>query len=246
MQTLKWIIKNKPLGTLGLVILVFWTLVSIFATQIAPHDPARQAWKPLLSPSGEHLMGTDSYGRDVFSRVIFGSRISMWVGVSTVAISLVLSLGIGVPTALRGGAPDMFIGRCVDILMSFPSLLFALLLTTVLGQNLQNVIIAIAFVRIVHGTRMVRSLVLAERENEYVTAAEVIGGSTIRISFRHIVPNIIPLVIVGAAGGIGDSILAEASLSFLGLGVPPPAATWANVGYVVGGRLSASEKSRPQ
>jgi len=111
-----------------------------------------------------------------------------------------------------------------------------LLLTVVMGQSLQNVIIAIAFIRTVHGTRMVRSLVVAEKEKEYVTAGEVIGCSAFRISFRHLVPNIIPLVIVGAAGGIGDSILTEAALSFLGLGVPPPAATW-------GGALSREART---
>jgi peptide/nickel transport system permease protein len=236
LQTLTWIIKNKPLGALGAVILVFWILVAIFAVQIAPHDPNQQGWRPLQPPSGEHLMGTDGYGRDVFSRVVYGARISLVVGLSTIVVSVALSLVIGVPSGFWGGPADTFVQRAVDILMSFPSLLFAMLLTVILGQSLRNVLIAIAFIQTVHGTRLVRSLVLAEREKEYVTASRVIGCRTTRVCFRHMVPNIFPLIIVAAAGGVGDAILAEASLSFLGLGVPPPAPSW-------GGALSRDARS---
>jgi peptide/nickel transport system permease protein len=213
-----------------------WIVVAVFAEQIAPFDPAQQGWRPLLPPSSEHWMGTDSMGRDLFSRVIHGSRISMWVGVSTVLLSVVFSLGIGIPTGYWGGAVDLLVQRVVDVLMSFPPLLFALLLTNILGPSLQNVIFAIAFIRTVHGIRFVRSMVLAEKEKAYLMSAQVVGCTTARICFRHISPNLVPLVIVAAAGAVGDSILTEAALSFLGLGVPPPAPSW-------GGELSRDARS---
>lgn len=226
MQTLMWMVRKRPLGVVGGLVVLFWLVVAVFSNHIAPYDPSLQGWRPLLPPGPEHLMGTDGLGRDLLSRVIYGSRISIAVGLGTITITFFLSLGIGIFSTFVGGIVDLVLQRIVDALMSFPSLLFAMFLANLLGQNLLNVIIAITVIRTVHGIRIVRSLVLSEKEKEYVAAAQVVGSTSLRICLRHLSPNIIPLVIVIAAGAVGDAILAEATLSFMGLGIPAPTPSW--------------------
>lgn len=226
MATISWFVRKKSLGALGAIILIAWILVAILAEQIAPHNPNTQAFTPLQPPSTMHLAGTDQYGRDLFSRLVFGSRISIVVGISTVTIALVLALAIGIPSAFWGGTADLIVQRIVDMMLSFPGLLFALLVAATLGPSLTNVIISIALGKTAAGIRLVRGMVLSEREKEYVMSARVIGCSKARICFRHINPNVIPMSIILAATAVGDSILADAGMSFLGLGVPPPASSW--------------------
>jgi peptide/nickel transport system permease protein len=208
-------------------------LTAIFADYVAPYDP--MVGNPndvFLPPSRKHLFGTDNVGRDVLSRVIFGARISLVVGVASVALGTACGAAIGLLSGFVGGRFDMFVQRVIDVLMSVPGLVLLLLIVAVFGTGMRNVIFAIAFFLATGPSRIVRGAVLVERDREYVIAARMVGASGLRIMVRHVLPNVVPVVIVAASVGVSTAILTEASLSFLGLGVPPPSVSW---GRMIGG-----------
>jgi peptide/nickel transport system permease protein len=208
-------------------------LTAIFADHIAPYDPMVGSPNDVfLPPSRKHLFGTDNVGRDVLSRVIFGARISLVVGVASVALGTACGAVIGLLSGFVGGRFDMFVQRVIDVLMSVPGLVLLLLIVAVFGAGMRNVIFAIAFFLATGPSRIVRGAVLVERDREYVIAARMVGASGLRIMVRHVLPNVVPVVIVGASVGVSTAILTEASLSFLGLGVPPPSVSW---GRMIGG-----------
>ena len=219
--------KRKPLGAIGAVMLVLFVLIAIFAPYIARNEPNFQFRRDRLeSPSTEFWFGTDSLGRDVYSRVIYGARISMYVGVVATAAGTGIGLLLGLGSAYFGGATDNLLQRLMDIMFSFPSLVLALALVAALGGSVNNVMIAIAVPLIPGTTRLVRSSGLAVKATPYMDAAIAIGSSPWRIVLRHMLPNSLAPFIVYATAFLGAAILIEASLSFLGLGVKPPAPSW--------------------
>jgi peptide/nickel transport system permease protein len=211
----------------GVVLIVVFTLFAVFAPWIAPRDPA---WIDLAArlagPSRAHWFGTDELGRDLLSRIIYGSRISMLVGSSVVAGSLALGILVGAFAGYYGGGFDRFVNVVVmNAFLSFPGILLAIAFVAFLGPGLGNLILALVIGGWVGYARLVRAQVLAVREREYVEAARTLGAGDLHIIVRHILPNIVQPVIVQAAIGMAGAVLAEATMSFLGLGVPPPVAS---------------------
>lgn len=220
--------KRQPLAAAGVVLIALFTVFAIFAPWIAPYDPANlDLAMRLQPPSWHHWLGADELGRDILSRIIYGSRISMLVGVSVVTLSLLMGLIVGSLAGYYGGMTDRVLNIVVmNSFLSFPGILLALAFIAFLGPGVANVIFALSLGGWVGYARLVRAQVLAVREREFVEAARAIGASDWRILTRHILPNIIQPVIVQAAIGMAGAVLAEATLSFLGLGVPPPTASW--------------------
>jgi peptide/nickel transport system permease protein len=220
--------RHNPLAALGVVLIIIFVIFAIFAPWIAPQDPATIDLPTRLNtPSRAHWFGTDELGRDILSRVIFGARISMLVGSCVVAVSLALGLIIGSIAGYYGGAIDRFVNVVVmNAFLSFPGILLAIAFVAFRGPGILNLVVALSLGGWVGYARLVRGQVLAAREREFVEAARSLGASDLRIVVRHILPNIIQPVIVQAAIGMAGAILAEATMSFLGLGVPPPTASW--------------------
>lgn len=225
------VLRRNPLATAGIVLVCVFVLFALFAPWIAPQDPARiDLPSRLQAPSPAHWFGTDELGRDILSRVIYGARISMLVGVSVVAGSLLLGTIVGSLAGYYGGFIDRFINVIVmNAFLSFPGILLAIAFVAFLGPGLFNLILALVIGGWVGYARLVRAQVLAAREREYVEAARALGASDARIITRHILPNIMQPVIVQAAIGMAGAVLAEATMSFLGLGVPPPTASWGSM-----------------
>jgi len=225
------------LGIIGLGIITIFFLVALLAPVVAPYDPrtqlpidSRRPPAERLRPTSEHPLGLDDLGRDVLSRVMYGARVSMRVGVTVVFISALIGLLIGAISGYYGGWVDRFFsGFLFNVFMSFPSLLLAIAMVAFLGPSLNNLILALALIGWVGYARLVRGQVLKVREFDFVTAARAIGSSDARIIFRHILPNAIQPLIVQASLGMAGAVLAEASLSFLGLGVPPPTPSWGSM-----------------
>ena len=222
---------HNLLATAGAVLILIFVLCALFAPWIAPQDPAQiDLPSRLMAPSAAHWFGTDELGRDIFSRVIFGARISMLVGTCVVAASLSLGLIFGSIAGYYGGFLDRFLNVIVmNAFMSFPGILLAIAFVAFLGPGLFNLILALSIGGWVGYARLVRAQVLAVREREFVEGARAVGASDLRIITRHILPNIIQPVIVQAAIGMAGAILAEATMSFLGLGVPPPTPSWGSM-----------------
>src|SRR5271166_4674717 len=222
---------HNLLSTAGAVMIAAFVLCAIFAPWIAPQDPAYiDLASRLMPPSTAHWFGTDELGRDILSRVIYGARISMLVGTCVVATSLTLGLIFGSIAGYYGGFLDRFLNVVVmNLFMSFPGILLAIAFVAFLGPGLFNVVLALSIGGWVGYARLVRAQVLAVKEREFVEAARALGASDLRIIVRHILPNIIQPVIVQAAIGMAGAILAEATMSFLGLGVPPPTASWGSM-----------------
>jgi len=220
--------KRNPLTMFSFLMIGVMLLCALAAPLIAPRDPfAQQLPDRLQSPSSGHWLGTDELGRDEFSRMIFGARISIQVGFSVVAISLAVGLLVGSLAGFYGGLLDRFINLIViNSLMSFPGILLALAMVAFLGPGIGKLILALSIGGWIGYARLVRGEILRARERDYVQAARALGVRDARLLLRHIWPNVIPPVIVQAAIGLGGAILAEATLSFLGLGVPPPVPTW--------------------
>ncbi len=220
--------RHNALATTGAALVTIFIILAIFAPWISPQDPAQIDLPARLSPpSSTHWCGTDELGRDILSRLIYGSRISMLVGSSVVAASLSLGLIIGSLAGYYGGRLDRFINIVVmNAFLSFPGILLAIAFVAFRGPGIFNLVLALSLGGWVGYARLVRAQVLAAREKEYVEAARALGASDLRIVARHILPNIIQPVVVQAAIGMAGAILAEATMSFLGLGVPPPTASW--------------------
>lgn len=223
--------RANPLAAIGILLVILFTVLAIFAPWIAPQNPAYIDLPARLSPpSAAHWFGTDELGRDILSRVIFGARISMLVGASVVTFSLFLGLIAGCIAGYYGGRIDRFVNVIVmNAFLSFPGILLAIAFIAFLGPGIFNLILALSIGGWVGYARLVRAQVLATREREFVEAARALGASDWRVITRHILPNMIQPVIVQAAIGMAGAVLAEATMSFLGLGIPPPAASWGSM-----------------
>ena len=220
--------RRNPLAAIGFILVITSVVFALFAPWIAPQDPASINLPLRLgTPSHSHWFGTDELGRDILSRIVYGARISMFVGGCVVLISLALGLIIGSIAGYYGGRIDRFVNVVVmNAFLSFPGILLAIAFVAFRGPGIFNLVLALSLGGWVGYARLVRGQVLAAREREFVEAARALGASDLRIVVRHILPNIIQPVIVQAAIGMAGAILAEATMSFLGLGVPPPTASW--------------------
>lgn len=227
---LRMLIKNRVAMT-GLGIMIVLALLAILAPQISPYDPYKvDLLRQLEVPSKSHLLGTDLYGRDILSRIFWGGRITLVVGLISVAIASSVGIVLGLISGYYGGLVDSVIMRFIDILLSFPRILLALTIVGMLGPGLLNVMLAVGIASITGYARLVRGTVLSAKEQIYVEAAKVVGCQDMRILFRHLLPNVVGPVIVLATLDVASAILAASSLSFLGLGVQPPTAEW---GYML-------------
>lgn len=223
----KRFIITQKIGTASLLFIIIVVLVAIFAPLIAPFDPVYQNREAFLAaPGGQHWMGTDDLGRDVFSRIVYGSRISLTVGFVTVIVAIVLGILIGMVSGYFGGIVDMVIQRIMDAIMAVPALILALFIAALLGPAVQNVIIALVIIEIPRFARIVRGEMMRIRETNYVEASKSVGANAFRIIIRHGLPNMAAPIIVMASLAFGQTIIAEASLSFLGIGTPPPNPSW--------------------
>lgn len=231
--------RMAPVASFIIALLV---LTAVFAPIIAPYGVEEGDFAATLTrPNREHLMGTDTLGRDIFSRVIYGSRVSLQVGVIAVGIAMIIGTAFGLVAGYtRIGLLESTIMRAMDALLAFPTLVLALAITAALGPSLTNVMIAVGIVGIPGYARLVRGQVLSVREREFIEAARTIGVSDLRIMLRHILPNVTAPLIVQASLGVAFAILSEASLSFLGLGVQPPTPSWGNM-LEVARNISAME-----
>lgn len=217
----------------GAVVIFSLVLVALFAEQIAPFDPARQDIRARLSPpawqsggSSQHLLGTDQLGRDILSRLVFGTRISVFVGISVVVLSGLVGALVGLASGYYGGRFDALLMRIVDVFLAFPFLLLAIVFMATLGPSLRNIVVVLSITGWVDYARVVRSQVLTVKELDYVKAATALGNRDLLILLKHILPNVFASVIVIGSLQLGTVIIAEASLTFLGLGIPPSIPTW--------------------
>lgn len=225
--------KKNKMALMGLAIVLLFILLAIFAPLVAPYNPAQQDLiNRFQGPSSEHIFGTDNFGRDVFSNVVYGARISLFIGVFATVISVILGTAIGAIAGYFGGRIDNVLMRIIDIFLSIPSLVLAIAISAALGNGIYNLILAVSLAGVTSYARIVRASVLSVKEQEFVEAARVGGASDGRLIFRHILPNCTGPIIVQATLGVGTAILSAASLSFIGLGVQPPTPEW-------GGMLSA-------
>ncbi|MGH7334365.1 MAG: ABC transporter permease [Candidatus Rokuibacteriota bacterium] len=219
--------RKKPLGAAGGVVMLLIVLTAVLAGLAATHDPiATDAAHTLARPSSAHWLGSDHLGRDIYSRIVHGARVSLIVGVASTLLGSVLGGLIGLLSGYLGGKTDLVTQRIMDILQGLPLLVLALVMSAALGPSIQNVVIAISIPIIPRAARVIRSSVLTIREFQYVEAARALGLATLRIAFRHILPNTIGPFIVLCTAQLGSAILVEAALSFLGLGVPEPYPSW--------------------
>lgn len=239
-RTMHWVARfsrRQPLGAFSGVVVVVLVFAAVFANVIAPYGAnTNNVGAPLSSPSLAHLFGTDNFGRDLFSRVVYGARISLYVGLGATLISAAIATVLGAISGYFGGPFDYILQRFVDTAQSIPALILLIGVLVVLGPSINNVMAAIAFRFALALSRVTRGDVIVARSTPYVDAARSIGGTDMRILFRHILPNIFPTVIVLISTSVGVVIVSEASLSFLGYGVPPPNPTW-------GGMMSSSGRT---
>ena len=227
LRALKKLLKSNYLFTLGIIICLFWILAAILAPVIAPYDPIVQDLTIRLQPpSGAHWFGTDNFGRDIFSRVIYGGRYSLLAGCLTVVIAGVIGTFYGAIAGYVGGIVDTVMMRISEMILSFPSLILAMIINAVMGSNLFNTMFALVIVAWPTYARLMRSVVLSVKENEYVAASEALGASKARILVKEIIPNSISSVLIMATTDIGNQILMFSTLSFLGLGSAPPTPEW--------------------
>lgn len=231
------LIREKPLGAIGGAIFLFFLFCGIFADVLAPYGVNETNMVARLqAPSAEHLFGTDHLGRDVLSRVLIGAQLSMIVGFLAAGLATVVSIVLGVASGYFGGRVDMLIQRFVDAWMIFPDLLLLIAVVSVVGAGMPQIVIVLGLLYGIAGSRIVRGSVISVKENMHTHAAQSMGARTMHILVRHILPNIMPVVIVLFTIRVGATILTEAALSFLGLGIPPPTPAW-------GGMLSGTGRT---
>jgi peptide/nickel transport system permease protein len=225
------ILRHQPLALLGIFLLIGFLLAALFAPLLAPHDPAAiDLNHRLMAPSASHWLGADELGRDILSRILYGARLSLSIAVSVVACSLGLGIVFGGIAGYCGGVIDTVINTfAMNAFMAMPGILLAIAFVAFLGPGMINLILALSIGGWVGYARLVRAQVLAVREREFVEAARALGASNLRIFLLHILPNIVQPLIVQSAIGMAGAVLAEATLSFLGLGVPPPTASWGSM-----------------
>ena len=226
LRALGQVARRKPLGAIGAVIAILLVVVAIFADLIASGNPSRTSANIVDSPGRDAWLGTDDLGRDVYTRIVHGTRISLRVGFFAVAIGVSLGFLIGLGSAYFGGKVDLILQRLVDAILAFPGLVLVLAIVTVLEPSINNVIAALSFGLIPRAARTIRSQALSIKETDYVLAAKAVGARPWRIILRHMAPNCFATYIVFATFSLGFAIIAEASLSFLGLGVPPNVPSW--------------------
>lgn len=220
---------RHKLAVIGLVFVIFLALVAMLAPVIAPYDPNAIGTEFQAPPSAKHVMGTDSVGRDVLSRLIYGTRISLSVGIVSVSLYVVIGIVLGAVAGYYGGTIDVIIMRLSDVVMSFPSLMLILVVVALIGPSIYNVMLVLGLLGWPQVARLVRGQFLTLRGQDFVQAGMALGARDPRLIFRHILPNAMSPVLVAATFGTALSILTEASLSFLGLGVQPPTASWGNM-----------------
>lgn len=236
LTTLRVFFRGHPLGAIGAVIVVFLVIVAIFAPWIAPFGAKATDFEAYLWPHEAHWFGTDHLGRDIFSRVVWGARLSLYVGLTSVGVGVTIGALWGVISAYAGGAVDVITQRIVDVLMGFPPIILALGLMAVLGQSVNNVILALVILLSPSAARTMRSSVLSLKEMAYVESARAVGSSSWRIVTHHLIPNCLGTYIVLFTVNVAYAIVVEAALSFLGLGSPPDEPSW-------GGMLTAATQS---
>jgi peptide/nickel transport system permease protein len=219
--------REKPLGAAGAVLMLITILAAIFAPYLAPVDPlTTNPRAALMGPSSQYLLGSDWLGRDTLSRIIYGARTSVYVGFLATLLGTVAGSLLNVFSAYKGGVVDMIVQRIMDVLLAFPTLIMALAIMAVLGTSANNTVIAIAIPFIPRAGRVVRSAALAVKESQYVEVSRAVGCRSVRLVFRHVIPNCIAPYLIIATALLGTAILVEASLSFLGLGVDPQTPSW--------------------
>jgi peptide/nickel transport system permease protein len=218
--------RRNPLGAFGLFLILMLITIGIFAPVLAPHPVNTFVGNPSMAPSADFPFGTDRLGQDILSRVIMGARISLQVGALATAIGLAGGVTVGVVSGYKGGAIENVMQRLVDTWIAFPGLLLLLILVRVLGPSMTNVVIVIGIFMIPGLARLIHGATLSEKSSQYLEAARSVGASDTHIIVRHVLPNLVPLVIVLSSALLSQAILAEASLSFLGLGIPPPNPSW--------------------
>ncbi len=222
----KRILKNK-MAVLGMIIIAIIILSAILAPVISPYDPIKQnILARYKAPSAKYLLGTDELGRDILSRIIYGARYSLLIGVITISLALVFGVFLGVVAGYFGGLADLLIMRVMDIMLAFPYILLAIVIVAILGPDLQNAMIAISIVNIPMFARIIRSSVLSIKESEYVQSARALGATDFWIIMKHLLPNCMAPLIVQSTLSIASAILSAAGLSFLGLGAQPPTPEW--------------------
>jgi len=226
--TIVWrFVRKKPLGAAGGVLMLVMLVTALLANVLQTHDPiATDAATTLAKPSEEHLLGTDHLGRDIYSRIVHGARVSLIVGIGSTLLGSVLGGIIGLLSGYAGGKTDLIAQRLLDILQGLPLLVLALVMSASLGPSIPNVIIAISIPIVPRASRVIRASVLSIREMQYIEAARALGLRHLRIAFRHVLPNTVGPFIVLVTAQLGAAILVEAALSFLGLGVPEPYPSW--------------------
>lgn len=223
-------LTKNPLALAGIVIVALVGLTAVFAPLVAPYDPGLvEVSQKFVPPAKEHLLGTDNLGRDVFSRMLFGARISLTVGFVAVGIALIIGTVVGALAGYYGGLADAFLMRSVDVMMSFPTFFLILTVVALLEPNIVNVMVVIGLVSWTGTARLVRAEFLSLRNRDFVLAAKALGMSDLRIIFRHILPNGLAPIFVVATIDVATAIMIEAGLSFLGFGVQPPAPSWGNI-----------------
>jgi peptide/nickel transport system permease protein len=222
-------VREQPLGAIGLTLVSSIGLVALLAPYLAPYDPLEISGPSLSPPNGAHWFGTDELGRDVFSRVLFGARVSVVVGFCAIVIGCGVGSLVGLFSAYEGGTVDILLQRVIDAMMAFPSLVLALSIVAALGASERNVILAIGWALIPGQTRVARSATLAVKNEVYIESARAVGAGSLYIMRHHVLPNIVAPLTVIATAAFGGAIVAEAGLSFVGLGIPLPDPSWGNM-----------------